>query len=716
MRFRSYVTTACTCLFLAACGGTTPHQSTSHINASPPVPTESISIVKGSYVNYFVRKTLDGIEVIDMKGDGGRTLLPLTTSSLQFDELKLRFDMDDKAKKLPPATLNTLIELYIAYFNRVPDADGLAYWIDQYAAGMSLDQISLSFFNAAVQFSDLTGYSANMSNLDFVKIIYKNVLGRETADEEGVQYWLKQLETKTLSRVSLIRAMLASAHTFGSDPIYAWVTNLLNDKIYIGNYYAVSKGLSFLDPKDAINNGVTVGALIKPNGNRDEVISAIDAIASKYSAPVADPGTANPALIGTAITLDGTASAHKDGLALEYQWRIIEKPANSTANIVNANTAKASFAADVAGQYQVQLQVTANKITSVAAQVSISFATQLPQESTLIIRTVGTGPTWGQESVPAWQGAASVKNAPGYKLYDLELGRGSDNQITYTGLYYFDQLEQNSNNDPLKWKSYKLASTLASADIIGNDKSAALRDALIGMLDKLFAKENPSRIVLAYSGHGGPTSFFEGMLNTQDAQAFLAHLKKLAGNRPVILDFSTNCSTGFFDFVRNYYLYADYLIASELPVGDFTPINVDYWIKNLHDRNLQNFWQTSNTTSAAFKSVLATRKNLWSSSATDLFARNHKQSLSIYDMAQFKPFMQTLKLETNFDANRDLALYSNNLGTYALQANKPELNQSFLKFRFGYVSDNDIVKWNEVLNGFSVVNTTDLSNLLHSSF
>lgn len=716
MRFRNCITIIGAGLLLIACGGTTSNQSASHINASPPATTESTYTIKGSYLNYFVRKTLDGIEVIDMKGDGGRTLLPLTTSSLQFNELKLRFDMESKSKVLPPAILNTLIELYIAYFNRVPDADGLAYWIDQYAAGMSLDQISHSFFYAAVQFSDLTGYSSNMSNLDFVNIIYKNVLGREIADEEGVQYWLKQLETNALNRVSLIRAMLASAHTFGSDPTYAWVTNLLNDKIYVGNYYAISKGLSFLDPKDAISNGVTVGALIKPNGNRDEVIFAIDSIANKYSAPVADPGIANPTLIGTAITLDGSASSHKDGLPLEYQWKIIEKPTNSTATITDPNAVKASFTADVAGHYQVQLQVTANRITSIGAQVSLSFATQLPQESTLVIRTVGTGPSWGQEPVPAWQGAAPIKNAPGYKLYDLELGRGGDNQIAYSGLYYFDQLEQNSNNDPLKWKNYKLASTLASADVIGTDKSAALRDTLIVMLDKLFAKENPSRIVLAYSGHGGPTSFFEGMLNTSDAQAFLAHLKKLAGNRPVILDFSTNCNTGFFDFVCNYYLYADYLIASELLVGGFTPINVEYWIKNLHDRNLQNFWQANNTTSAAFNSVLTTRKNLWTASATDLFARNYKQSLSTYDLTQFKAFMQTLKPETGFDASRDLASYSNNLATYALQANKPEVKQSFIKFRFGYVSDNDIVKWNEELNGFSVMSTNDLSQFLHSSF
>lgn len=716
MRLWHFLTTLLLCSLLLACGGSHTNEADIPIKASAPAPADPSSIFKGSYTNYFVRKTRDGIEVIDMSSTGARTLLPLETSSIQFDDLRLRFDMNAKAQALPPRTLDTLIELYIAYFNRVPDADGLAYWMDQYQAGMSLDHISLSFFNAALQFSDLTGYSANMSDLDFVKIIYKNVLGREVPDEEGLQYWHKQLSDHSLSRVSLIRAMLTSAHTFHADPVYGWVSNLLDDKIMVGNYYAISKGLSFIDPKEAIKQGVAIGAMITPKVFRENIFKEIDKIASKYSVPIADAFAVSTALVGTSIVLDGSPSFQTEGLPLEYQWSIIQKPANSLASISNAHAVKASFAADVPGQYQIQLQVTANHIPSIANNVQVSFESQLPQESTLVIRTVGTGPTWGQEPVPAWQGAAPVKSAAGYKLIDLELGRGSDNQLAYTGLYFFDALEKNMSNDPLKWKSYKSASTVAYADITGSNKSAALRDTLIAMFSTLFTKENPSRIVLAYSGHGGPTSFFEGMLSTADAQAVLAHLKKLAGNRPVILDFSTNCNTGYFDFVVNYYRYADYLIASELVVGGFMPLNVDYWLKNHHDRNLHNFWQTTHSLPTAFQAILSARKNVWAGSAADLLARNHMQSLSTYDLTQFRAFMQTLTPQSGFDASRDLPSYANNLGTYALRANKAEVKLQFEKFRFGYVADNDIVKWDKDLNGFAVMSNSKLSQFLHSSF
>ena len=37
--------------------------------------------------------------------------------------------------------LQQLQELYVAFFNRVPDADGLEYWIGQFNGGQSIDQM-----------------------------------------------------------------------------------------------------------------------------------------------------------------------------------------------------------------------------------------------------------------------------------------------------------------------------------------------------------------------------------------------------------------------------------------------------------------------------------------------------------------------------------------------------------------------------------------------
>ena len=82
--------------------------------------------------------------------------------------------------------------LYIAYFNRAPDAEGLSYWLAQ-AGGVSaenlLKQISAGFA-AHPQFQ--TSYGA-LNNSQFVNALYQNMLG-SAGDVSGINYWVAKLE------------------------------------------------------------------------------------------------------------------------------------------------------------------------------------------------------------------------------------------------------------------------------------------------------------------------------------------------------------------------------------------------------------------------------------------------------------------------------------------------------------------------------------------
>lgn len=82
--------------------------------------------------------------------------------------------------------------LYIAYFNRAPDAEGLSYWLTQ-ASGVSaenlLRQISAGF-SAHPQFQ--ASYGA-LNNTQFVNALYQNMLG-SAGDVSGVNYWVAKLE------------------------------------------------------------------------------------------------------------------------------------------------------------------------------------------------------------------------------------------------------------------------------------------------------------------------------------------------------------------------------------------------------------------------------------------------------------------------------------------------------------------------------------------
>jgi len=88
-----------------------------------------------------------------------------------------------------------LARLYFAYFLRIPDYDGLMYWIDVYANGARLLDIS-EFFASCAEFAATYG---GLNNADFVPLIYNNVLGREP-DAGGFAFWTGQLDRGLMTR------------------------------------------------------------------------------------------------------------------------------------------------------------------------------------------------------------------------------------------------------------------------------------------------------------------------------------------------------------------------------------------------------------------------------------------------------------------------------------------------------------------------------------
>jgi hypothetical protein len=180
---------------------------------------------------------------------------------LKFSDYSINTTMKAEAAKLPASTVNSLVELYVAYFNRTPDASGLAYWIDKASAGETLTAISKEFYAAGVQYSSVTGYSSTMANADFIKLVYTNVLGRSgtTAPPAAdIAYWDNQINTGATTKDGLMQTMLAAAHTFANDPTWGWVPKLLDNKIAVGYQSAVTYGLDYNSPQDAITQGMAV--------------------------------------------------------------------------------------------------------------------------------------------------------------------------------------------------------------------------------------------------------------------------------------------------------------------------------------------------------------------------------------------------------------------------------------------------------------------------
>ena len=216
----------------------------------------------GLRANYTITKTFGGYSVTDFVGN--TQTVGLSATQIVFSDMTVNLGIGDKSKTISAANLQSLIELYIAYFNRVPDADGLSYWIDQLVIGQSLDQIGTTFYNAAVYYSSLTGYSASMTNSEFITVIYKNVLGRSSVDEGGLAYWNSALASGSATRGTLVRSILASAHTFKGNATYGYVADLLDNKVEFANFFTIQLGLNYNTPEDSIKNTMAMVAAITP--------------------------------------------------------------------------------------------------------------------------------------------------------------------------------------------------------------------------------------------------------------------------------------------------------------------------------------------------------------------------------------------------------------------------------------------------------------------
>lgn len=98
-----------------------------------------------------------------------------------------------------------LARLYYSAFDRIPDAGGLSFWLQQLQAGTPLDAIAGAFV-LTPEFAEVYGAARNA---DFIDLIYQNALGR-APDAGGKAYWVGQLAQGQASRADVLTAIAAS--------------------------------------------------------------------------------------------------------------------------------------------------------------------------------------------------------------------------------------------------------------------------------------------------------------------------------------------------------------------------------------------------------------------------------------------------------------------------------------------------------------------------
>tara|TARA_B100000965_G_C19587124_1_gene756270 strand:+ start:233 stop:2020 length:1788 start_codon:yes stop_codon:yes gene_type:complete len=126
-------------------------------------------------------------------------------SILKFDDKNMNLKTDIKATFDQVIGLNTdsgkMFRLYNASFKRLPDPDGLRYWIANFSSGKDDERAVASSFLASAEFKER--YGENVSNESYVNTLYVNVLGRDY-DQAGYNYWLGNLNNGIETRYELL--------------------------------------------------------------------------------------------------------------------------------------------------------------------------------------------------------------------------------------------------------------------------------------------------------------------------------------------------------------------------------------------------------------------------------------------------------------------------------------------------------------------------------
>lgn len=205
--------------------------------------------------------------------DGTDTLT--NTQLLKFADQTVDTATFSKTAELSASQIASVVEVYIASFNRAPDALGLAYWGSVLKDGMSLVAIARSFFT---QPETIAKYPWSMSNTDFVTTVYSNVLGR-APDAAGLNYWAGELALGHASRNTFLVAIIegARANTGAGADIA-----VLNNKVTVGEHFALGQGLSNADWAHQVMAGVTASPAS---------VSAANAQTDGFAAIAAAPAT-----------------------------------------------------------------------------------------------------------------------------------------------------------------------------------------------------------------------------------------------------------------------------------------------------------------------------------------------------------------------------------------------------------------------------------------
>lgn len=181
-------------------------------DASPPF-TSTTSLVDRQY--------------LDFNGTAATSAQRSTWLADLVSGAKTPVDLVDAAEAFPYwQKQSPVIRLFQAYFLRLPDSSGLAYWTGKSRGGKRITEISQEFARS----SEFTRRYGTLTNRQFVEQIYVNVLGRP-GDTAGINSWTTKLDSKTKTRGEVMVGFSESSEYIRKTKEQVWTVNFFTGLI-----------------------------------------------------------------------------------------------------------------------------------------------------------------------------------------------------------------------------------------------------------------------------------------------------------------------------------------------------------------------------------------------------------------------------------------------------------------------------------------------------
>lgn len=142
---------------------------------------------------------------------------------IRIDQRSFTIDVEFGAPRAAPPPVEPpndfddvlfVARLYTATFGRDPDVEGLNFWIGAFE-DIGTTRGMTEFFLNSPEFEERFGDPDALDSLQFVEILYDNVLGRP-GEPEGVEFWVNEIDEGIRDYIDVLEQFVISPENVGN--------------------------------------------------------------------------------------------------------------------------------------------------------------------------------------------------------------------------------------------------------------------------------------------------------------------------------------------------------------------------------------------------------------------------------------------------------------------------------------------------------------------